>query len=352
MASIRKINNHYHIDYYDEAGKRHRVALGIKASKENYKLAMLELKKIEYELSAGIYLEKQKRDKANKYLKEGFDEFIKSRKDVSEETIKDYEFAFKKILDYCGDVAIKKITPDDIEKIKEMLIAKDLSKNSIASYFKKIKVVFKYFVTQEWITKNPVPEMQMRIEEPKIIPRKDLEEILAYYETKEDRTHYRILSLLLLTGMRISELLRLSFDDIDFRENIIIIKNSKGKRNDKFPLYDELRSFLLKEFPKRKGLLFNYKSRHSLKFLYKYLVKEGYDKYNFHSFRKTFISKLVNSGLSVFDVMTLARHRSIKTTLLHYTSAEINRMGKEINEKVNLGTIMGTKNKKGLKQVI
>ena len=82
MASIRKINNHYHIDYYDEAGKRHRVALGIKASKENYKLAVLELKKIEYELSAGIYLEKQKRDKANKNMEDAYDAFIKTKNKI------------------------------------------------------------------------------------------------------------------------------------------------------------------------------------------------------------------------------------------------------------------------------
>jgi integrase len=63
-------------------------------------------------------------------------------------------------------------------------------------------------------------------------------------------------------------------------------------------------------------------------------VKEGFDKYNFHSLRKTFIRKLVNSGLSVFDVMTLARHKSIKTTLQHYIAAEIYRIGKEINDKV------------------
>ena len=42
MASIRVRNNHYYIDYYDEAGKRHRRALGIKESKENYKLAVIE----------------------------------------------------------------------------------------------------------------------------------------------------------------------------------------------------------------------------------------------------------------------------------------------------------------------
>ena len=161
-------------------------------------------------------------------------------------------------------------------------------------------------------------------------------------------THYRVVGLLLLTGLRISELLRLKFDDIDFRDNIMIIRNSKAKRNDRFPLYGELREFLIKEFPERSGNLFDYSSRHSMKFFKKFLKAEGYPSYNFHNLRKTFISKLVNSGLSVYDVMKLARHKNIQTTLKHYTSAELIRMGEEISHKTNMGTLLGTPNKKGL----
>jgi hypothetical protein len=95
--------------------------------------------------------------------------------------------------------------------------------------------------------------------------------------------------------------LRLSFDDIDFKENIMLIRNSKGKRVDKFPLYKELR-----EFPVREGFLFYYKSKDSMKFFKWFLVKEGYFNYNFHNLIKRFISKLVNSGMNVFDVMKLA----------------------------------------------
>ena len=146
--------------------------------------------------------------------------------------------------------------------------------------------------------------------------------------------------------------MRLNFDDIDFRDNIILIRNSKGRRDDKFPLYDELREFLIKEFPNRTGKLFEYKNRNSMKFFYKFLKAEGYPAYNFHSLRKTFISKLVNSGLSVYDVMTLARHKSIQTTLKHYTAAELSRMGKEISQRANLGTIVGTIKKKPLKKVV
>ena len=248
MASIRKINNHYHIDYYDEAGKRHRVALGIKAGKENYKLAVLELKKIEYELSAGIYLEKQKRDKANKNMEDAFDEFIKTKEKLSEHTKIDYELGLEKFTKHTGNVGVKKITPDVVDKWEKQLID-EVSDNGIASYYKKLRVIFNYYKSLGWIQENPIPKKEMIIKEPVTIPRKDLEDILEKLKQKKNRKHYKVIVMLLLTGMRISELIRLTFDDIDFRENILIIRNTKGHRDDKFPLYYELRNFILEEFP-------------------------------------------------------------------------------------------------------
>ena len=46
MATIRTIRNHYHIDFYDESGKRHRKSLGLKASKENKKKHYLKKRKL------------------------------------------------------------------------------------------------------------------------------------------------------------------------------------------------------------------------------------------------------------------------------------------------------------------
>lgn len=155
--------------------------------------------------------------------------------------------------------------------------------------------------------------------------------------------------MLLMTGLRITELINLSFDDIDFKENLIRVKNEKKDRIDYLPLYEELKIFILQEWKDRTGRLFNYKSKESLKFFRRFLEKENMQGYSFHTLRKTFITKLINSGLSVFDVMTLARHKDIRTTLRHYTAAELQRIGKEISFKSNLGTILGTKTENELK---
>ena len=89
MATIRSKRGFLYLDYHDEAGKRHRDALFLKDNRENRKKAELEKKKVEYELGAGVYIEKKKRIEANKKtLKHGLDEFLSSRKNRSQKQLK------------------------------------------------------------------------------------------------------------------------------------------------------------------------------------------------------------------------------------------------------------------------
>ena len=285
-------------------------------------------------------------------MKDAYAEFIKTKNKLSEKTVKDYEWVYEKFTKHTGNISVKKVTREIVDRWEEQLKIDEVSDNGIASYYKKLRVIFNHYKASGWIKDNPIPKKEMIFKEPVVIPRKDLEDILDKLRLKKNRKHYKVIVMLLLTGMRISELIRLTFDDIDFRENILIIRNTKGRRDDKFPLYYELRNFILEEFPDRTGRLFDYKSKESMKFFKLFLIKEGYSNYNFHNLRKTFISKLINSGMSVYDVMTLARHKSLQTTLRHYTSAELSRMGKEISDRANLGTILGTMEKSKLKKVV
>lgn len=353
MAAIRVKNNHYHLDYYDESGKRHRVALGIKATKENYKLAVIELKKIEYELSAGIYLEKMTRiEKWNKTLSEGYDEFIKTKKEKSDKTKEHLEDSYQKFITHIGDMRIKNITSRHFEELETILKNKEkpLSNNSIASYFNKMYQIFKYFKEQGYIENNPVPLKKMKPKEIVTIPEKELQQILGLLKEK-NRDHYRVIFLLLATGLRSGELTSLEWKDVDLKNNIIAVKNTKADRVDFIPIYSELRDFILEEFSEREGKVVKYANKDSLKFFKRFLEREKFKHYSIHTLRKTYISRLVNSGLSVYDVMTLARHKSIQTTLKHYTAAELSRIGKEVSDKANMGTFLGTKIQKPLKVV-
>ena len=65
--------------------------------------------------------------------------------------------------------------------------------------------------------------------------------------------HYKIIMMFLLTGMRASELTRLTNEDIDFKNNKLYIRNHKGHRVDQFPLDPKLLNFLIENFELKEG---------------------------------------------------------------------------------------------------
>jgi len=349
MATIRVRNNNLFIDYTIR-GKRVRKSLGLRKNRENLKYAETLRKKIEADIEDGFENKRLKRIKGkNKRLQEGFDQFIKERAYLKGTTIEHYKLSFKKIIDYCGNIRINQVDRETIEDLEKKLKLQ-INKNSIASYFNKLSVIFKYFVEEGWAVENPITRKKLEPKEIVIIPDKELEQILLVLQSR-NRTHYKFIAMLLLTGLRTSELINLSFDDIDFKRNIMKVNNEKAGRIDLLPLHTDLREFLLNEWTNYTGRLFNYKGRDSLKFFRRFLRREGFNHYSLHTLRKTYISKLINSGLSVFDVMTLARHKKIQTTLQHYTAADIQRMGNEISEHAHLGNLLGKKYKEHLKVV-
>ena len=75
--------------------------------------------------------------------------------------------------------------------------------------------------------------------------------------------------------MRSGELTRLDWKDIDLKNNIIAVKNTKADRVDFIPIYYELRHFILEEFEKREGKVVNYVNKDSLNFSRGFLREKG-----------------------------------------------------------------------------
>ena len=65
---------------------------------------------------------------------------------------------------------MKKITPDVVEKWEKQLRVDEVSDNGIASYYKKLRVIFNYYKSLGWIQENPIPKKEMIIKEPVTIP--------------------------------------------------------------------------------------------------------------------------------------------------------------------------------------
>lgn len=135
--------------------------------------------------------------------------------------------------------------------------------------------------------------------------------------------------LLLTTGMRATELLSLTFDHIHSQanQNYIEIKGKRGKWR-RIPLTTKaaellknLNDLLVIEDKRNLYVCFNVRndttpmSYEALRLLtLSATQKVSTQHHSPHWFRRSFITKLLSSGISLYDVMSISGHESVQTT--------------------------------------
>jgi integrase len=160
-----------------------------------------------------------------------------------------------------------------------------------------------------------------------IIDDASFNEILNFLKEKSEQ-QYRLIYFLKLTGFRRTEATELTKADINFRTDIIYVRNKINKNEiDQFPLYPTLKKFLNEFVPKLQpnAKIFNY-STDGLKFWNRAMQHLGYN-YTLHDIRRTFGTLHANKGTNTLDLMKLMRHRKIDTTMKYYVNMNINRIG-------------------------
>lgn len=153
---------------------------------------------------------------------------------------------------------------------------------------------------------------------------------------KKGKEDYLIVSLICYLGLRISDVVYLKVNDIDFNENTIkIIQNKTNEElylplieQIKYPLLDYLKNVRPSEaesdyiFVKQnkpyehnvKLTLHNYMVR-------RYFIKAGVDingrKAGFHSLRHSFSSMLLNEDVPLYSISKILGHTKTDTTMLY-----------------------------------
>ena len=150
--------------------------------------------------------------------------------------------------------------------------------------------------------------------------------------------------LLLLTGLRPIDLVKLKIGDFDFSKKLINIKISKTKKEIKFPIFSELLTFLesnmKEEFEKDKdnyllsGFNVEIISRRFRR-IKKLLNISNNFKITLKTFRKTFATRMAEKGLSILEVSYLLAHDSVKTSEKYYTNIITESLRKKINNLNN-----------------
>ena len=170
-------------------------------------------------------------------------------KGYSENTIESYKRDLDKFLEYNKNTSIDNISNEDLKKYIKYLNDNGLNEKSIARNISSLKSFYKFLVISKYISSNTSDSLYL----PKI--KKSLPSTLTEEEVMSlldidltDNFSYRnkaMLELLYATGLRVSELINLKLQDIDFSQDIIRTFG-KGSKERIIPIGDYAREYLEK----------------------------------------------------------------------------------------------------------
>ena len=168
-----------------------------------------------------------------------------------------------------------------------------------------------------------------------------------------------ILITALHTGMRRGEILNLKWADVDFKNTIITVQESKSGKKRMLPMDDTLCE-TLRVLPTRfkRGYLYpspvkEGKPQYDFKRQFRNAVtKAGIDNFRFHDLRHTFASHLVVSGVDLMTVKELLGHATLTMTMRYSHLAPDHRMRaiKTLDSAYLTDTITDTVGKSGSDQ--
>jgi integrase/recombinase XerD len=252
-----------------------------------------------------------------------FNRYLLSKR-YSSNTIKTYSEALKSFLTFCNTKAIKDITNDDVILYNNNYILKN---NLSSSYQNQIVNAIKLYFK---IVKETAIEID-KIHRPK--REKSLPNVLSKEEVKQIITaptnlkHKTMLSLIYSCVLRCGELLALQPHHIDSKRNIVLLKNSKGKKDRIVPLSLKILELLREYYKvyKPKTYLFEgqevgnpYSNKSLQSVLKQSLTKAGIKKpITLHWLRHSYATHLLESGTDLRYIQELLGHNSSKTTEIY-----------------------------------
>ncbi len=286
-----------------------------------------------------------------------FIDYLKFEKRYSAHTVRSYhddllQFHQFLLLQF-GGVSLNEISSPFIRSWLASLKDKDITSKSINRKISSLKSFFKYLLRTGILVQTPMtniisPKIGKRL--PAFVDQKDIKTLLSAVEFPDDwqgGTDKLLLAVFYNTGMRLSELINLRENQIDFG-NCSIKVIGKGNKERIIPISPRL-SKQIKEYinDKRKELeqfdkmylLVNGKGK-KLYPKYAYLAVKKYlseittiDKKSPHVLRHSFATHLANNGADLNSVKELLGHSSLAATQI-YTHNTIEKL-KDIYKKAH-----------------
>ncbi len=245
--------------------------------------------------------------------------------------------AFLALMQELGRLGIEDITRKDIADYVEHLRDRGLVMTSVKNYLHTVYAFIQYLVDNKLLPLD-ILRKKIRIKLPEVLPRaipeEDLQQILAVITPVRDRA---LILLLLHTGMRIGELLRVKITDIILPERKILLHLGEKNFQGRIVYFSSDAKQALEEWLKIRDsssdyLFYGYAGQ-ELSYVGAWMImrralrKAGLEQrgYSLHSLRHTFATNMLNAGLRLEVLQQLLGHLSIEITLRYAKVSNLTR---------------------------
>lgn len=245
----------------------------------------------------------------------------------SDKTIHYYQSSIEKLMAKLKKV-VQEVSTNDIRcYLAEQQNERNLSKVTIDNLRRIFSSFFSWLEDEDYITKSPVRRIH------KVRTDSLVKEVLTdeNIEVLRDNCHelrdLAMIDLLLSTGMRVGELVKINREDIDFQERQCVVF---GKGNKEREVYFNartkihLKKYLDERTDSNPALFVSLSNPHTrltisgVEVRLRNLGKRiGIHKVHPHKFRRTLATMAINKGMPIEQVQKLLGHVKIDTTL-HY----------------------------------
>lgn len=239
---------------------------------------------------------------------------------------------------HLGQYLLSKITPALLSECKELLITEESSKPkngrktrtgaTANRYMACLSIVLSTGMKEwDWLDENPMLKVNKFAEKPNMDRFLSPEEInnlinaCFTYELKGENYNketYLFVLIALTTGARYSEILKLRWQNIDFRNKQFYFLNTKNGENRGVPMSTTIYDALIK-FQKVRNIKsdFIFTTKNGKKLIdmrvrfYKVLEAAGIE-CRFHDLRHTVASHIAMNGGSLLDIAAVTGHKSMQ----------------------------------------
>lgn len=264
-----------------------------------------------------------------------------------------------------GEYELEELKPNVLQDFLLQKIDGNYSTNTIKGIVSVLKQALKLAITLEFVDKEYCSNLKMPSSEEKEISvfTKKEQQVIESFCLNHKKRNYIGIVICLYTGIRLGELLALTWEDINFNSNLltinktsysakvdgktqIIVDKPKTKKSNRvIPLPNQLVK-LLKIIKKESNSKYVITTRNSgmvgnrsYQRTFKFILKKVNVPYrNFHSLRHTFATNAIELGMDVKTLAEILGHTNAMITLnryshslLNYKIEMMNKLGKNLN---------------------